>query len=164
MLVSIVSSYILLQNYELQLRVAELEDSVSTLSSEKEALLDRVRRSTSENEALRARVEKLERILDMEMNTTLFNSLVVVVPANGKKVINLAFNYTGYIVIEALASFNITVAMMQFYEGQYIMQYQDRVVVEGAFTYPVLPGNASVYLINIYPFDVAVVLNITHYY
>ena len=163
-LVSLVSSYILLQNFELQVRNAELEDKISNIESENSALLRKISEVSSENEALKNRVDELQRIIDMEMNITLFNSTMIVVPANGQKVINLSFNYTGYVEIEALASFNITIAMIQFYEGQYIMQYQDKTVVEGLFIYPVLPGNASVYLINIYPFEVAVILNITHYY
>lgn len=163
-LISVVSSYILMQNFELQVRVAELEDKVSSLSSDKDVLLDRLSDAYSENEALKARVSELQRIVDMEVNVTLFDSTMVVIPSSSQKTINLEFNHTGFVEIEFVASFNMTVAMIQLYEGQYIVQYQDRMIVDGVFIYPVLPGNATIYLINIYPFDVAVVLNITHYY
>jgi len=157
--------------YSLYDRVSELEDRVSSLTAENEDLRSKVSSLLSENADLKGHVFEMEktidylnRVVNLEVNSSLLNRTDIVVPSQSQMIMNLGVNQAGYIEIRILASYNLTVAVIQKYRDQYIMIYQDRMINEGVFVYPVLPGNFTLYFINVYPFDILVYVSVSHVY
>ncbi len=157
--------------YSLYKKVSELEDKVTSLSIENEDLKSRISSLLGENADLKGHLSEMEmtidylnRIVNLEVNYTLLNRTDIVVPSQSQMIINLGVNQAGYIEIKVLASYNLTVAVIQKYRDQYIMIYQDRMINKGVFVYPVLPGNFTLYFINVYPFDILVYVSVSHVY
>lgn len=166
----IVAIFSLLTGY-LYWSLIGLKGEADRLVAERDSLMEEINRLRGDYrelsvtvERLRGEIEDYRMIVNLSKSSVLYSSTSLVVGAADREPIDFYVNYSGYIEVDFIASYDVAVAVVQEFRGQYIILYQDRLVSEGVFFYPVLPGNFTVLFINVNPFDVRIHVNITHFY